>query len=163
MEKVTLINTASSEEMRALYNPEELTERVTAQYTEHKRLRGSPMLQYTQTQRQEFSMTFYVDDAEGDEDIQLIGEFRRFVSSLLYPVQMDNGELRDPPDVLFVWSKNFLVELCRVMSVQFRYTRFNKKLIPIVYTADLALKECGYTFISSQAKRSDYLVLGHEI
>ncbi len=159
MEKVALINTASSEEMRALYNPEELTERITAQYTEHKRLRGSPMLQYTQTQRQEFKMTFYIDDADYGENPQLIGEFRRFISSLLYPVMMENGELRDPPDVLFTWSKDFLVELCRVMSVNFRFTRFTKRLVPKIYTAEVTMKESGYTFISSQAKRNDFLVL----
>jgi len=159
MEKVTLTNTASSEEMKALYNPEELTERINAQYTEHRRLRGSPMLQYMQTQRQEFKMTFYIDDTNYGDNPQLIGEFRRFISSLLYPVQMENGELRDPPDVLFIWSKDFLVELCRIMSVNFRYTRFTRKLVPTIYTAEVTMKESGYTFIASQDRRNDFLVL----
>lgn len=160
MKKVTIINTAVEppEEMEALYNPQELGERVSAEYKKHRRLAGLPMLRYVQTQRQEFSVRFYIDDRYYEDNHFQVGEFRRFLSSLLYPVQAENGELKDPPEVLFIWSE-FLSELCRVTDVQYRYTRFDSDLMPIVYTADVKLIESGLVFISSQGRRNDYLVL----
>lgn len=159
MKKVKLINTVTNEEMQALYNPEELTEHISVVRESQRRLKGLPRERYSHTERQAWAMTFYVDDAEYDDNPFLIGEFKRFIRSLCYPVELANGEIADPPDVLFMWG-DLLTELCHVSGdVEFRFTRFRKDLNAMVYTARITLKEAGYTLITSESARNDFLVL----
>lgn len=159
MKKVRLINTVTNEEMQALYNPEELTEHIRVVRVSQKRLKGLPREHYSHTERQAWRMTFYIDDAHYGDNAFLIGEFKRFIRSLCYPVELPNGEIADPPDVLFIWG-NLLTELCHISGdVEFRYSRFHADLNAMIYTAKLTLKEAGYTIITSESARNDFLVL----
>jgi len=165
VKKVKLINTVTCEEMQALYNPEELTERIKVVRESQKRLKGLPRERYSHTERQAWSMTFYIDDANYEKNPFMTGEFKRFIRSLCYSVGLPNGEIADPPDVLFIWG-NLLTELCHITGdVEFKHTRFRQDLSAMIYTARLMLKESGYTMITSESAysmpsaRNDFLVL----
>lgn len=148
---------ATGEEMLAQYNPDELTEVVTAKYKTFRQLGAAPFDDYEQTDREEYAITLYFDDRETEGRISM-GEYRRFIKSLLFPRELPNGDTIDPPQVFFVWSK-LLAVACRVMSARFRHTRFDEDLMPEVFTVDLTLKECGLTVVTSEIKRNEFVLI----
>ncbi len=84
-----------------------------------------------------------------------MGDFQRFINSLLYPIELPSGDKIDPPQVLLIWS-NLYCQTCVLVDRTFRFTRFESDLRPAVYTAECRFMEAGFKAFTSDERRNEY-------
>ncbi len=137
--RMQLVNLDTDEAFEVQFNPADLRESVSVNYTRHAvpGLSHQP-LQYTGTgNRQIPGVVFWCDavlEAERPTDGGII-DFRRFLMALTVPGE---GKTR-PPRVLFVWPGVLTVEAV-VVSIEFAYARIGPEAVQ-AYSATVTFEE----------------------
>lgn len=81
-----------------------------------------------------------------------VGQVRKFLMSLAYPIRATTVGGGGPPRVLVDWP-NLLSMVCIVTNVGFTNTRFNKEAFPVDFVAKVAFEEIRGTRINSSEIR----------
>lgn len=130
-----------SREFVAMFNPEELSEELAANYA-RQAPPGLPhkIMQYTGTENLTLTMTLFFN-ADSVSRINEIAEGRRFLHSVFYPRNAASTQQGTaPPSVLFLWPGVYSL-ICKVVSLQARLERFNAAGELLQYSADVGLEE----------------------
>lgn len=152
------------------FNPEEVNEKLTANFAELDVLGLSHKpLQYSNTSNLELdldlifsaistSTSYAVGSPDGSEvtgsGVEVLLRARAFLHSLVLPVRGETNNVvgSGPPKVLFSWP-NLYSLVCRVKSVDVKFTRFNLALQPIVAEVKLVLAESRIARLLSEDVR----------
>lgn len=138
--RVTVTNVETGVFVQAQFNPDELKEKLGANYRELE-VQGLPHrpLQYTGTGNHELSFILGFDALSaygGNPDFA-----RRFMQSLLYPPAGAQGVSdAGPPRALFSWP-NLIGLVCRVTALDFDHKRFNLAMKSALWTVEVKLAE----------------------
>lgn len=139
--KLTLTNITSGSTLEVMFNPSELEEQLTANWSEltvpglsHQ------VLQYSHTTNEQFTLELFWR-ATTRAEFETIAMARRWLKSVLYPRQgAEDVAGGAPPRVLVVWP-GMLSMQCVVRSLRFRHQMFNKYARSRVYTATAQCSE----------------------
>ena len=138
--RCSLVNVSTSESIECLFNPTQLSEKVSVNWN---RLSipglSHQLLQYQSTgNRQLGGVEFYLDrffavKQPGNPDILA---FRSFLRGLTVPP----GEMLAPPRTLIIWPKVLTIETV-LTDLEFQYRQFGIDCAVLVYTATCAFEE----------------------
>lgn len=147
----------------AMFNPEELTMGIKAVYKDHAIPGMSHQLKqfsHTDNISLKFSIAFQVQNSQ-----QTSGSFRtpaftiqdreyaeRFLMSLCVPRGSTDIGRNAPPTTLVLWP-NFLSFEAVMLDVNLKYTRFNRNLAPIAFTAELTMDQLRDTRYTNMGMR----------
>lgn len=155
--RMSLVNLASGIVLEAQFNPSELTEKLSVNYTKLavKGLSHKP-LQYEGTENHafEFELAYRAFDRDGNKLGDCMNA-RRFLLAACYSRRAAASVLTGaPPRLLFIWPT--LVSLtAKVMSVEFKHTMFNQSGTPTQFSARLTLEEIRDTRLFSDDVQFD--------
>lgn len=139
--KVTLTNISSGNTLEAMFNPSNLEEQLT---TEWSKLTipgmSHQVLQYSHTTNEAFTLELFWRATSRDE-LERIARARRWLKSLMYPPSgAEDVAGGAPPRVLVVWP-GMLSMQCVLGQLRFRHEMFNKFARSRVYTASAQCME----------------------
>lgn len=153
--KCILVNVATSESLSVLFNPTELVERVSVNYSRLGVLGLShQLLQYQHTSNRQLpSVEFYFDklfaaEAPGDPDID---DFRSFLRALTVPPA--SAEMTPPPRALVLWPNVLTIETV-LTDLEFHYKSFGPHGHALVYTATCTFEEILDVRVTSEDRRA---------
>lgn len=146
-----LVDMATGESRTAQFNPAELNETISVNYTKIV----VPGLSHTRKHyintddvKYDFELFAHCLDGSGPDGLNAIQEDRRFLYSLTHPRGAQSIREGGPPRVLFIWPK--LISLtCVVTGLAFNYTMFNAWGAPVAWKAKVTLEQIRDAFVSS--------------
>ena len=154
-----LVNIVTGESIDCLFNPTELSEKLSVNWN---RLvipgLSHQVLQFQATgNRQLSNVEFYLDRffaAEQPGSPEIL-EFRAFIRALTVPPAGTEGvPATAPPRALFIWPDTVTVE-CVISSVEFLYKRLAVDGTVLVYTATVTFEEILDTRVTSEELRAE--------
>lgn len=153
-ERMTLADLLTGESLEVQFNPEQLPEEVTVNWTRLSVPGNShQQLQYGNTNNHTYSLDIFFE-AHSEEELERIAEARNFLLSLCYP----SGNAGDvatggPPRVLFVWPNitTFTAHVARVRIVHQRFTLYGESSR---YLATVEIEEVRDGRLTSEAVRA---------
>lgn len=154
-QRMTLTNMHTGEPMEVQFNPEQLPEELTVNYT---RLTVPGMshqqIQYINTNNHGFTLELFLEALGGERSQEKLEDQRNFILSLMYPVagasDVPGGA---PPRVLFVWPR--LATFTAVVTrARFIHTHFASTGAPIRTTATVELEEVRDGRLTSEEVRA---------
>lgn len=170
--RMELFDFSSAEWKTCLSNPSEIVEAVSPIWNKKNPI-GSTSGRYhwmgTDSRPISFSLYFDADLLEetwgslvkgsltGSTPLrrsEALMDWRRFLMHFCYPVQRDDGTSDDCPDAVFVWD-NFMSFRTKIMSISFRYSRWQADGNIDIFTADLRLETISDLLITSQDARTE--------
>jgi hypothetical protein len=147
-----LVNLALGETLAAQFNPTELEESMGVNYS---RLTvpglSHQVMQYVHTENVTYSFDLFFDATDyGTEGPDRITTSRNFLYAACHP-KATPGRIvgAGAPELLFVWP-NMISLVCLLTKLNFRYTRFNKLLMPTAYTATVTLEELRSSIVTME-------------
>lgn len=150
-EMMSIVNLDTLTELVAQYNPEEITERIGANYSRHAVQGHSHQIkQFSHTEDLSVTFTMAWSGHAGPAFYEYIHFARRFLHSVHYP-KRSAGLIAHagPPRLLFVWPELFT--LTAVMTgCTIHHQAFQQKGGTVRYTAAITLEEIRDAFISSE-------------
>lgn len=152
--KVSLTNTDTTETKEVQFNPTELQESVTVNWTEH-RPPGLPhtVLQYDGTTNHTIPLELWLFGTS-DTETDSMDDMRRFLLSLCYPSAQAADVLGGaPPKVLFLWPGKVSIVAVIKGQLQFSHKQFNRKMRTTLMTVSLTLEEARITRLTSEEVR----------
>jgi hypothetical protein len=158
--RCVLVNVASGESMECLFNPTQLTEKVSVNWN---RLAvpglSHQVMQYQSTgNRQVGGVEFYMDAyfaAEQPTDVDIL-EFRAFLRALTVPPLATEGVAATvPPRTLFIWPNVLTIETV-VTDLEFQYRQFGIDSRVLVYTATCSFEEVLDVRVTSEERRGEF-------
>jgi len=147
-QKMEIANLVTDESRSFMYNPSELQEKVSANYSELVVLGLShPVQHFTHTSAVTFTFDLFFHSTGKSRDVQqAILRDRLFLKALTHPWRSSSIARGGPPRVLFLWP-NLLSLTCNVRDVAFTYTQFNPKMEPVSFKASLTIAEIRDAFV----------------
>jgi Contractile injection system tube protein len=157
--RCSLVNLITGEEMKVLFNPTELQEKVSVNYNRVQILGLShQLLQFQSTGNRTFPLEFYLDRffAESQPGAPEILDFRAFIRALTVPPAGTKGVTATaPPRVLIVWPGVMSVESV-VTDAEFSFKQFSGKDGKVlVYSAKVSFEEILDVRVTSEDLRGD--------
>lgn len=158
--RCSIANLTTGETMEALFNPEQLKEKISVNWN---RLPvpglSHQVLQFQSTGNTVLSgLDFYLDRffASKQSNAPEIMQFRAFLRSFTVPTEPVVGSpLVAPPRALFVWPGLFSMEAV-VTEVEFTYKQFSVKDGQVlIYTAVLGLEQIRDERVTSEQLRRE--------
>jgi hypothetical protein len=157
--KCFLINVESTEMIQCLFNPAQLTEKVSVNWN-RVAVPGlsHQLLQFQSTgNRQLTNVEFYLDRffaKEHSDDADIL-QFRGFLRALTVPPKTADGvPSTAPPRTLFVWPN--VVSITTVLTdLEFNYKQFAADASVLVYTATVTFEEILDARVTSEELRED--------
>ena len=154
-----LINVETTESIECLFNPTQLSEKVSVNWNRVSVPGLShQLLQFQSTgNRQVGGVEFYLDRfyaraQSADADIL---EFRGFMRALTVPlVGVEGVPATAPPRVLFLWPNVLTIEAV-LTDLEFRYTQFAGDGAVLVYTAEVSFEEILDVRVTSEERRQE--------
>jgi len=149
--RLTLVNIATTEHLEAQFNPTELEEalganfaRLTVPGLSHQRK------QFINTEDDKFTFSIFNHCiGEGPEGQARMLKTRSWLRALVHP-RRTGGDRDGSPRTLLIWP-GFLSIVCRLTSLGFKYTQFNRMTgAPIAYTASLTMEEQRDSFVGME-------------
>jgi hypothetical protein len=152
--KMTLVNLITGEPLEVQFNPEELGEEVSANWTKVSIPGlGHQLLQFVNTNNHTFSLDLFFD-GEGAEQLARLDDARRYLLSLTYPVgSAGDVATGGPPRVLFVWP-NLVSFSAQVTKVSMKHQRFTKNLASSRFLAAIEVEEVRDGRLTSEEVRA---------
>lgn len=153
LRKVSIANLRTAETFDAQFNPEELEESISVNWTRIT-IPGMShqVLQYSNTNNVEFSMDFYSTAFTEPNRIKIV-DFRNFLESLCYASdQASSIGGGAPPRLLVVWP-NVLSMTAVIDSIDFKYKMFDADLNLKRMVASVKFIEIRDTRITSEEVR----------
>jgi hypothetical protein len=154
-----LINVETAEMIDCLFNPTQLSEKVSVNWN-RVTVPGlsHQLLQFQSTgNRQLSSVEFYLDRyfAKEQSDDADILDFRGFLRALTVPPKGADGvPATAPPRALFVWPS--VLSITTVLTdVEFTYRQFAADASVLVYTATVTFEEILDARVTSEDKRTE--------
>jgi hypothetical protein len=155
--RCVLVNVGTGEAVECLFNPTQLTERVSVNYNRLTvpGLSHQP-LQYQSTgNRTVPNVEFYLDRyfAVSQPEAPEILAFRSFVRALTVPPAGTHGVVDTaPPRALVVWPNVLTVEAV-VTDVEFQYRQLGVDNTVLIYTAQVTFEEILDVRVTSESRR----------
>ncbi len=152
--RCVVVNAISGESMDCMFNPTQLTEKLSVNYT---RLAvpglSHQVLQYQSTgNRQVPSVEFYLEAFLSTQQKEIL-RFRAFLRSLTVPpAGTTNVAGTAPPRTLLIWPNVLTIETV-VTDLEFQYRQFGVDGSALVYTATCSLEEILDVRVTSQELR----------
>jgi len=156
-----LVNVVTGESIDCLFNPTELSEKLSVNWN---RLvipgLSHQLLQFQSTgNRQLSNVEFYLDRffaAEQPGSPEIL-EFRAFLRALTVPpAGVEGVPASAPPRALFIWPNVVTVE-CVISSVEFLYKQVAVDGTVLVYTAAVTFEEILDARVTSEELRAEVL------
>lgn len=151
--RVTFTNVETGKDCTAQFNPEEVKEKVKANYKGLDVLGMSHKpLQYINTENYVATFTLGFDALSVYEGTSGNNAYsaRLFLMSLCYPRRAAQGVPDGaPPRVLFSWP-NLLSLTCVVTDLDFTHKRFNSALQSVWWTVDVRIEETRLVRLHSE-------------
>lgn len=120
--RFTILNIDTGELIEAMYNPDEIKEKLEAAYTELEIAGHSHQpMQYKNTKNFALNFELALDDLSAES--KQLDDARRFLHSLFYPQRSASIGQAGTPNVLLVWPKVFAVR-CRAATLEGSLKRF---------------------------------------
>lgn len=139
--RMSIADMSSGESIEAQFNPTELEESLEVNWARQTvpGLSHQP-LQFVNTGNLKFTVELQFV-AQSAAELEHALAARRFLQSLCYPRRSaTNIAGGGPPRVLFVWP-TFIALTSVIVSLSFKYARFNLAGAPVGFTAKLGLEE----------------------
>ncbi len=148
-ERMGLLDLSTGEGFRVQFNPERLREKVGAEWKEVAVPGYSyPILYYANTRSHEISLSLKFL-AETQQDLEGLTELKRFLWSLVYPVEDGTS----PPDVLLIWPGTCRMVIV-VTQLDIENEAFNRAGQVTEFTCAFEAKERRqYQLFSSDVRR----------
>ena len=155
--RCALVNVTTGEHIEALFNPSQVTEKVSVNYNRLSVLCLSHQpLQFQSTGNRTFGgVDFYLDRrfAQAQPGSPDILDFRAFVLALTVPPTGTEGVAETaPPRTLIIWPGLLTVEAV-LTEVEFSYQELAVDGTVVVYTATVAFEEILDVRVSSADRR----------
>lgn len=140
--RVYLVNTSTSDELEAQYNPTELEETFGAEYARQKVVGLSyEVMQFVNTKNYAPKITLVFSSMAGVQQHERNKQARRFLAAATYPRARPNTmSAAGPPRILFVWPSLISI-VCVITECKFKSTRFNKRMEPVEMAAEVTIEE----------------------
>ncbi len=144
LEKATITNLDTNEEIRVLFNPKEYELSKQTPWREHV-IQGldSPAVQFTTGERQVLAMELFFDTTDDNSDV-------RSHTEKVEKLMLVDADLHRPPLVMFSWGrmkfKGVLEDLAQ------RYTMFLSDGTPVRAVLNVILREYATSASQFQAK-----------
>jgi hypothetical protein len=152
--RCVLVNVANGESMDCLFNPTQLTEKVSVNWT-RQAVPGlsHQVLQYQSTgNRQVPGVEFYLEAFLATQQPAIL-RFRAFLRSLTVPPAGTEGVASTaPPRTLFIWPNVLTIETV-VTDLEFQYRQFGVDGSALVYTATCSFEEVLDLRVTSEELR----------
>lgn len=154
-----LINVETAEFMFCLFNPAQLSEKVSVNWN-RVTVPGlsHQLLQFQSTGNRQLSgVEFYLDRffAKEQSDDADILDFRGFLRALTVPPKGAEGvPATAPPRTLFVWPSVMSIETV-LTDLEFQYKQFASDATVLVYTATVTFEEILDARVTSEDKRQE--------
>jgi hypothetical protein len=153
VEKAHLVDLSTGEDVAFLFNPEQLNEQISVEYSRRSvpGMSHQP-LQYQYTGNHQVMLDIYLHGV-GDTKLALIDDIRRFLLSLCYP-KGNAGSIDDgaPPRVLFVWPSIYSMT-CVVRAVNNTASQFRPDGKIVRSIASVTLEEIRDARLTSDTVR----------
>ncbi len=155
--RCALVNVTTGEAMECLFNPAQLTEKVSVNYSRLQVLGLSHQpLQFQSTGNRTFpGVDFYLDRsfAQAQPGSPEILEFRAFLHALTVPPSATEGVVAtSPPRTLIIWPGLLTVEAV-LTEVEFKYQQLATDGTVLIYTATVGFEEILDTRVASEQRR----------
>jgi hypothetical protein len=154
-----LINVETAESMDCLFNPTQISEKVSVNWN-RVTVPGlsHQLLQFQSTGNRQLSgVEFYLDRffaTEQSDDADIL-DFRGFLRALTVPPQGADGvPATAPPRTLFVWPSVLSIETV-LTDLEFQYKQFAADATVLVYTATVTFEEILDARVTSEDKRQE--------
>lgn len=146
--RAALVNLATNETLRFLFNPQTFEEKIEPIYAKQAPVGLSHQrLQYTGTQNNIIPIELYLSQLHQDALTGTAGstptilEQKAWLQSLCYPAEISDVGYGGPPRVLFVWPQVIRLQ-GRIKSASFLHREFsNRSLATIQMVAKLEFEE----------------------
>jgi hypothetical protein len=134
LEKATITNLDTNEEIQVLFNPKEYIMEKKTPWKEHD-VQGldSPSVEFTLGERKRLSMELFFDTSDEKEDV------RELYTDKIEQLMMVNPDEHRPPLLLFSWGK--LKFKCVLEDLVQRFTMFKSDGTPIRAIVKVLFKE----------------------
>lgn len=152
---MSITNLVTGETLSAQFNPEELDEKLEAQY-ERQKVQGHSHqpLQYSNTTNQTISFTLIFDDIADNREQVAIEEARKFLLSCLYPVLTVESHVQQAPPLLhFFWPGIFSI-VAKLTSLDGKHTLFKYNATMRRWEVKITLEEVADAKIYSSRVRT---------
>jgi hypothetical protein len=146
--RVSLVNLVTNEERGVMFNPTELTEKISTTWADLQVVGLSHEIQHfinTSSCQYHFDL-FYHALSGKSEDLPRIQYDRRFLKSMTHPQRSQSIVRGGPPRILFVWP-NLLSLVCTLRDLEFKYTQFSSSGAPVAWNAKVQLREIRDAFV----------------
>jgi hypothetical protein len=146
--RASIVNLVTTEVFQPLFNPQQLTAQITANYNRAASIGGTgARMHFGSTSNFTFTLDIYMDhqallmeDPNEGLVTAKMTDVQKFLLSLVFPVGKQNDPIRrSPPKVLFIWP-NIIEMPVRVTSEAFTFQRFKPNLGPWVYRVPVAME-----------------------
>jgi nucleoid-associated protein YgaU len=135
LEKITILNTDTATNIRALFNPKEYTiSKTTSWATYDEQGKDFADAHFTVGGRRELSLELFFDTYESKQNV------KDYVKSIEKLMLIDVEQHR-PPILLITWGKNALNFKCVLEQMQQRYTMFLNDGTPVRAIINATFKE----------------------
>ncbi len=144
LEKATITNLDTNEEIKVLFNPKEYVVEKKTPWKEHQ-IQGldSPAVEFTTGERKKLSMELFFDTSEERTDVR---NYTKKIEELM----MVNADQHRPPLCLFSWGK--LKFKCVLEDMVARFTMFLNDGTPVRATLKVLFKEYSTAYSQMQEK-----------
>lgn len=164
--RASLINLETNDEYPFLFNPETLEEAFEAKYDRIAPIGLShERLSFKNTGNDTIPIELYLSQLAQDSlagqggSRPFVGtQQKRWLQSLVYPVESQDYAFRGPPQVLFIWPR-VLRLVGRIMKVSFLHRAFSPRTLA---TTQLVARLAFEEDVSRRRLMSDVLRLGSE-
>lgn len=153
---MTLTNTRTVETLRVQFNPERLSEKIEAVFTELEILGNShQLLQFKHAKNIIVGFDLRFDAlVQREWNAAKLLDARKFIFSLAQPSRGDKVGTVDPPEVIFTWPKLYSIT-ARIHTPSFEHTRFARSGAPTLSVCRIDLKEVLDIRRTSEDMRQD--------
>lgn len=164
MPRIGIGNLLTGEQRELPFTPTQLTEQLTADYSERQVLGLSHRpLQYSSTSNYTLQNLEFFFRSTTTQELRENAEHRRFLMSLCYPSGGSESVVGGgAPRILFLWPKLIAIS-CVMRNLSLTHTQFNIEGDPVVTRATFTLTEIRDTRISSDDIRQQGTIRGPAI
>jgi nucleoid-associated protein YgaU len=140
LSKVTIQNTDTHEDIKALFNPKEYTLSKDTNWVEYKNKGNDvPDVHFTSGQRQVLKMELFFDTSIEKSNVR---EYVQEIENLMMIIDSSSGSnLKRPPILLVTWGENALNFKCVLEHMDQRYTMFTEEGTPVRAIVNVTFKE----------------------
>jgi len=140
LSKITIQNTDTHEDIKALFNPKEYTLSKNTNWVEYKNKGNDvPDVHFTSGQRRTLKMDLFFDTSIEKGNVR---EYVEEIEKLMMIIDKSRGStLKRPPILLVTWGENSLNFKCVLEQMEQRYTMFTEKGTPVRATVTVTFKE----------------------